>query len=77
MTTMRKRALVVGLGIALLDNSKHQRTARLKQQMVVPSSRGAEALCSVLIDVVRKIRIRRQARNAGGSRGPALSGGTR
>jgi hypothetical protein len=75
--TMRKRALVVGLGIALLDNTEHQRTARLKQQMVVPSSRGAEALCSVLIDVVRKIRIRRQARNAGGSRVPAPSGGTR
>ncbi len=54
--------------------TKHQRTARLKQQMFVPSSRRAEALRSVLLGLVRRIRGRRPATEAGGPRTRALSG---
>ncbi|WP_424187726.1 FAD-dependent monooxygenase [Actinokineospora sp. G85] len=57
--------------------TKHQRTARLKQQMFVPSSRRAEALRSVLLGLVRRIRGRRQAAEAGGQRAQALSGTSR
>jgi 2-polyprenyl-6-methoxyphenol hydroxylase-like FAD-dependent oxidoreductase len=38
--------------------TKNQRTARLKQQMFVPSSRRAEAVRSVLVGLVRRIRDR-------------------
>ncbi|MEQ4719641.1 FAD-dependent monooxygenase [Nonomuraea sp. B19D2] len=57
--------------------TKHQRTARLKQQMFVPSSRRAEALRSVLLGLVRWIRGRRPATEAGGPHAPALSGTSR
>jgi 2-polyprenyl-6-methoxyphenol hydroxylase-like FAD-dependent oxidoreductase len=57
--------------------TKHQRTARLKQQMFVPSSRRAEALRSVLLGLVRRIRGRRPATEAGGRRARALSGTSR
>ncbi|WP_328921683.1 FAD-dependent monooxygenase [Streptomyces griseoaurantiacus] len=57
--------------------TKHQRTARLKQQMFVPSSRRAEALRSVLLGLARRIRGRRSATEAGGSRASALSGTSR
>jgi 2-polyprenyl-6-methoxyphenol hydroxylase-like FAD-dependent oxidoreductase len=53
--------------------TKHQRTARLKQQMFVPSSRRAEALRSVLLGLVRRIRGRRPATEAGGPQARALS----
>ncbi|MEU0156802.1 FAD-dependent monooxygenase [Micromonospora fulviviridis] len=54
--------------------TRHQRTARLKQQMFVPSSRRAEALRSVLLGLVRRIRGRRPATKVGGRQAPALSG---
>ncbi|MEV4069978.1 FAD-dependent monooxygenase [Nonomuraea fuscirosea] len=57
--------------------TKHQRTARLKQQMFVPSSRRAEALRSVLLGLVRRIRGRRPATGAGGPRARAMSGTSR
>jgi len=57
--------------------TKHQRTARLKQQMFVPSSRRAEALRSVLLGLVRRIRGRRPATGAGGPRAQAMSGTSR
>ena len=57
--------------------TKHQRTARLKQQMFVPSSRRAEALRSVLLGLVRRIRGRRPATEASGPRARALSGTSR
>ncbi|HEY3468370.1 MAG TPA: FAD-dependent monooxygenase [Amycolatopsis sp.] len=57
--------------------TKHQRTARLKQQMFVPSSRRAEALRSVLLGLVRRIRGRGPATKVGGRRAPALSGTSR
>jgi 2-polyprenyl-6-methoxyphenol hydroxylase-like FAD-dependent oxidoreductase len=57
--------------------TKHQRTARLKQQMFVPSSRGVEALRSVLVGLVRRIRSRQLAMEAGGPQAPALSGTSR
>ncbi|WP_033441890.1 FAD-dependent monooxygenase [Saccharothrix sp. NRRL B-16314] len=57
--------------------TKHQRTARLKQQMFVPSSRRAEALRSVLLGLVRRIRGHRPATEAGGQRAQALSGTSR
>ncbi|MBN6040403.1 FAD-dependent monooxygenase [Amycolatopsis sp. 195334CR] len=44
--------------------TKHQRTARLKQQMFVPSSRRAEALRSALLGLARRIRGRRRATGA-------------
>ena len=53
--------------------TKHQRTARLKQQMFVPSSRRAEALRSVLLGLVRRIRGRRPATEAGDPQARALS----
>jgi 2-polyprenyl-6-methoxyphenol hydroxylase-like FAD-dependent oxidoreductase len=53
--------------------TKHQRTARLKQQMFVPSSRRAEALRSVLVGLARRIRSRQLATEAG-PQAPALSG---
>ncbi|WP_447040487.1 FAD-dependent monooxygenase [Streptomyces sp. DSM 118878] len=53
--------------------TKHQRTARLKQQMFVPSSRRAEALRSVLVGLARRIRGRRPATEAGGPQAMALS----
>ena len=57
--------------------TRHQRTARLKQQMFVPSSRRAEALRSVLLGLARRIRGRRQATEAGGPQARALSGTSR
>ncbi|TQM11431.1 FAD-dependent monooxygenase [Pseudonocardia kunmingensis] len=57
--------------------TKHQRSARLKQQMFVPSSRRAEALRSVLVGLARRIRGRRLATEAGGPQVPALSGTSR
>jgi 2-polyprenyl-6-methoxyphenol hydroxylase-like FAD-dependent oxidoreductase len=54
--------------------TKHQRTARLKQQMFVPSSRGAEVLRSVLVGLARKIRGRQLAAETGGPQVPALPG---
>ncbi|MCC8249729.1 FAD-dependent monooxygenase [Saccharothrix luteola] len=57
--------------------TRHQRTTRLKQQMFVPSSRRAEALRSVLLGLARRIRGRRQATEAGGPQGRALSGTSR
>ncbi|WP_280402506.1 FAD-dependent monooxygenase [Nocardia carnea] len=57
--------------------TKHQRTARLKQQMFVPSSRRAEVLRSVLLGLVRRIRGRRPAAGADGPRTRALSGTSR
>ncbi|AOW89529.1 FAD-dependent monooxygenase [Streptomyces olivaceus] len=57
--------------------TKHQRTARLKQQMFVPSSRRAEALRSVLVGLARRIRGRRPATEAGGPQAMALSGTSR
>ncbi|MDQ0784923.1 FAD-dependent monooxygenase [Streptomyces sp. B3I8] len=57
--------------------TKHQRTARLKQQMFVPSSRRAEALRSVLVGLARRIRGRRPATEAGGPQALALSGTSR
>ncbi|WP_063036103.1 hypothetical protein [Nocardia grenadensis] len=57
--------------------TKHQRTARLKQQMFVPSSRRAEALRSVLLALLRRIRGRRPVAEAGGPRTRALSGTSR
>lgn len=53
--------------------TKNQRSARLKQQMFVPSSRRAEALRSVLLGLVRRIRRPRPAMAAGGMQAPALS----
>ncbi|MGX1219259.1 2-polyprenyl-6-methoxyphenol hydroxylase-like FAD-dependent oxidoreductase [Streptomyces ambofaciens] len=53
--------------------TKHQRTARLKQQMFVPSSRRAAMLRSVLIGLARRIRGRRTAREAGRQQVSALS----
>ncbi|KOX30079.1 oxidoreductase [Saccharothrix sp. NRRL B-16348] len=57
--------------------TKHQRTARLKQQMFVPSSRRAEALRSVLVGLARRIRGRQLATEAGGAQASALSGTSR
>ncbi|MHA6631590.1 FAD-dependent monooxygenase [Pseudonocardia sichuanensis] len=57
--------------------TKHQRSARLKQQMFVPSSRRAEALRSVLVGLARRIRGRQPATEAGGPQAPALSGTSR
>lgn len=57
--------------------TKHQRTARLKQQMFVPSSRRAEALRSILLGLVRRIRSRRPATAAGVPQVPAPSGASR
>ncbi|MGX1123186.1 2-polyprenyl-6-methoxyphenol hydroxylase-like FAD-dependent oxidoreductase [Streptomyces ambofaciens] len=57
--------------------TKHQRTARLKQQMFVPSSRRAAMLRSVLIGLARRIRGRRTAREAGRQQVSALSGASR
>ncbi|MGV9590245.1 FAD-dependent monooxygenase [Streptomyces tendae] len=57
--------------------TKHQRTARLKQQMFVPSSRRAAVLRSVLIGLARRIRGRRTATEAGGQQVSALSGASR
>jgi 2-polyprenyl-6-methoxyphenol hydroxylase-like FAD-dependent oxidoreductase len=57
--------------------TKHQRTARLKQQMFVPSSRRAEALRSVLVGLARRIRGRQLATEAGGPQASALSGTSR
>jgi 2-polyprenyl-6-methoxyphenol hydroxylase-like FAD-dependent oxidoreductase len=57
--------------------TKHQRTARLKQQMFVPSSRRAEALRSVLLGLARRIRGRRSATEAGAPRASELSGASR
>ncbi|WP_280438174.1 FAD-dependent monooxygenase [Nocardia carnea] len=57
--------------------TKHQRIARLKQQMFVPSSRRAEVLRSVLLGLVRRIRGRRPATGADGPRTRALSGTSR
>jgi 2-polyprenyl-6-methoxyphenol hydroxylase-like FAD-dependent oxidoreductase len=57
--------------------TKHQRTARLKQQMFVPSSRRAETLRSVLLGLVRRVRGRRPATKVGGPQAPALSGTSR
>ncbi|MFF4471386.1 FAD-dependent monooxygenase [Streptomyces sp. NPDC001599] len=57
--------------------TKHQRTARLKQQMFVPSSRRAEALRSVLVGLARRIRGRRPATEADGSQAMELSGTSR
>jgi 2-polyprenyl-6-methoxyphenol hydroxylase-like FAD-dependent oxidoreductase len=51
----------------------HQRTARLKQQMFVPSSRRTEALRSVLVGAVLRIRNRRPATETGAPQAPALS----
>ncbi|MEV3965767.1 FAD-dependent monooxygenase, partial [Nocardia sp. NPDC050193] len=50
--------------------TKHQRTARLKQQMFVPSSRRAEALRSVLLGLIRRIRGRRPVPDSARVRGP-------
>ncbi|MBW0102543.1 FAD-dependent monooxygenase [Pseudonocardia sp. KRD291] len=55
----------------------HQRSARLKQQMFVPSSRRAEALRSVLLGLARRIRSRRPVMETGGPQAPALSGASR
>ncbi|OZM83099.1 FAD-dependent monooxygenase [Pseudonocardia sp. MH-G8] len=57
--------------------TKNQRTARLKQQMFVPSSRRAEAVRAVLIGLVRRVRGRQLATEAGGPQAPALSGTSR
>ncbi|MEU4981759.1 FAD-dependent monooxygenase [Streptomyces sp. NPDC021969] len=57
--------------------TKHQRTARLKQQMFVPSSRRAEALRSVLVGLARRIRGRRPATEADGAQAMELSGTSR
>ncbi|WP_217129210.1 FAD-dependent monooxygenase [Streptomyces sp. AC558_RSS880] len=57
--------------------TKHQRTARLKQQMFVPSSRRAEALRSVLVGLARRIRGRQPATEAGGPQAMARSGTSR
>ncbi|PGH47171.1 oxidoreductase [Streptomyces sp. Ru87] len=57
--------------------TKHQRTARLKQQMFVPSSRRAEALRSVLVGLARRIRGRQLATEAGGPQALAPSGTSR
>ncbi|MEV0042449.1 FAD-dependent monooxygenase [Nocardia rhamnosiphila] len=57
--------------------TKHQRTARLKQQMFVPSSRRAEALRSVLLGLIRRIRGRRPVTEARGPRTRALAGTSR
>lgn len=53
--------------------TKHQRTARLKQQMFVPPSRRAEVLRSLLLGLVRRIRGGRPATEVGGPQAPALS----
>lgn len=47
--------------------TKHQRTARLEQQMFVPSSRRAEALRSVLVGLVRRIRAAGRRTDRGGT----------
>ncbi|HEX6342354.1 FAD-dependent monooxygenase [Umezawaea sp.] len=57
--------------------TKNQRTARLKQQMFVPSSRRAEALRSALLGLARRVRGRRQATEAGGQQAQVLSGTSR
>ncbi|MEU1875506.1 MULTISPECIES: FAD-dependent monooxygenase [unclassified Streptomyces] len=57
--------------------TKHQRTARLKQQMFVPSSRRAAVLRYVLIGLARRIRGRRTATEEGGQQVSALSGASR
>jgi 2-polyprenyl-6-methoxyphenol hydroxylase-like FAD-dependent oxidoreductase len=44
---------------------KHQRIARVKQQMFVPSSRPVEALRSVVLRLARRARDRRLAKGAG------------
>ncbi|CAM3365633.1 FAD-dependent monooxygenase [Kibdelosporangium persicum] len=54
--------------------TKHQRAARLKQQMFVPSSRRAAVLRSVALDVLRKVRRRQVATEAAAPPAPALSG---
>lgn len=54
--------------------TKHQRAARLKQQMFVPSSRRAEALRSVLVGLARRVRGRQSATESGGPQDVALSG---
>ncbi|WP_164555760.1 MULTISPECIES: FAD-dependent monooxygenase [unclassified Streptomyces] len=57
--------------------TKHQRTARLKQQMFVPSSRRAEVLRSGLVGLARRIRGRRSATEAAGPQTMARSGTSR
>ncbi|PJJ70878.1 2-polyprenyl-6-methoxyphenol hydroxylase-like FAD-dependent oxidoreductase [Diaminobutyricimonas aerilata] len=54
--------------------TQHQRTARLKQQMFVPSSRRAEALRAVLVALAHRIRGRRPATEVDGPGSSALSG---
>ncbi|MDF2827381.1 MAG: hypothetical protein K0R01_664 [Mycobacterium sp.] len=41
--------------------TRHQRTARIKQQMFVPSGRTVEALRPILLRLLRKIRTRRRS----------------
>jgi hypothetical protein len=57
--------------------TRQRRSARVKQQRFVPSSRRAEALRSVLLGLVRRIRGRRPATEAGGPQTRALSGTSR
>jgi 2-polyprenyl-6-methoxyphenol hydroxylase-like FAD-dependent oxidoreductase len=57
--------------------TEQQRTARVKQQWFVPSSRTAEALRSVVLGLARRIIHRRLAAEATAPPAPALSGTTR
>jgi 2-polyprenyl-6-methoxyphenol hydroxylase-like FAD-dependent oxidoreductase len=41
--------------------TQHQRSARIKQQMFVPSGRAVEVLRPTLLRVLRKIRTRRRS----------------
>jgi 2-polyprenyl-6-methoxyphenol hydroxylase-like FAD-dependent oxidoreductase len=57
--------------------TEQQRTARVKQQWFVPSSRPAEALRSVVLGLARRIVHRRLAPEVTAPPAPALSGTTR
>ncbi|MBP2337281.1 2-polyprenyl-6-methoxyphenol hydroxylase-like FAD-dependent oxidoreductase [Saccharothrix coeruleofusca] len=57
--------------------TKHQRAARLKQQMFVPSSRRAEVLRSAALDLLRKVHDRRITADTTAPRAPVSSGTTR
>ena len=55
--------------------TRQQRSARVKQQRFVPSSRPAEVLCSVVLELIRKVVHRRMT--AGYTASSALSGTAR
>ena len=56
--------------------TRQQRSARVKQQRFVPSSRPAQVLCSVVLELIRKVVHRRMTAEYTASSAPAALSGT-